>query len=210
VAIPGTSFVFDDTGSLAIWNYETGAKVASLETNSHYPRTYVVSSDGRWLATGDVSGNIFIWDLSPLTKPAGKADEAKTPPKKKVPPPIKLVKRTWSSSDGKFKVKALLEKIDGENVQLRKDDDSVASVPFARLSLADKKYVESVRPQLESPPTEASNPESTKPKVQPAEETPFVLTGPVEPPQPAPPVGRARDCRASTEARRGMGQKEPA
>lgn len=156
-AVPGTNLILDGTGGgdWKVWNCDTGLPVAVIAPKGmegHYASKIVFSPDGRMMATGDGRGKIFLWDLSKLPKPAGTA--ATTPAGTKPPMGIKppaappIAKRTWTSADVKFKVVATLQKIEGANVQLAREDGNVITVPLANLSVADKKYVETVRPQL--------------------------------------------------------------
>ena len=51
--------------------------------------------------------------------------------------------RTWKDQSGKYSVQARLERIDVDQVVLRKTDGSVVRVPIDRLSQDDRKYIES-------------------------------------------------------------------
>lgn len=51
--------------------------------------------------------------------------------------------REWTDMTGKYTVQARLERIDVDQVVLRKTDGTVARVPINRLSQADREYVES-------------------------------------------------------------------
>ncbi len=51
--------------------------------------------------------------------------------------------RTWTSTDGKFKVRAELEKIEDGIAILKRSDGKTARVPLKRLSEADRRYAQS-------------------------------------------------------------------
>ncbi len=51
-------------------------------------------------------------------------------------------KRTWSDASGKFKVEAILVRIEDGNVVLRREDGKEIPVPLARLGPVDRKYLE--------------------------------------------------------------------
>lgn len=184
-ALPESNLILDSAGSSwwRIWNYDTDQIVAELRAESHLARSHAVSRDGRRLATGDLDGNIYVWDLSPLAKstPATASTKPRANAKAKAAPAIKIVNRTWTSSDGKFKTRAIVEKVDGETAQLRKEDDSLVTIPLAKLSVADKRYIESVRPQFA--PAESDAPGAQEETaIEPA------AGSPTEPPKPPPPT----------------------
>ena len=52
--------------------------------------------------------------------------------------------RTWQDSTGLFSVEATLQSIDGDSIQLRRTDGTVITLPLARLSEADQRYVAGV------------------------------------------------------------------
>lgn len=60
--------------------------------------------------------------------------------------------REWSSSDGKYKIEAELLSFDGKLVKLKKGNGTEIKVPAVRLSVADRKYLESRK--MEFPPVE--------------------------------------------------------
>lgn len=50
--------------------------------------------------------------------------------------------RTWTSSNGRFTIKAKLRSVDDENVKLEKEDGTVIVVPLSRLSEEDRRFLE--------------------------------------------------------------------
>ncbi|MCL2304758.1 MAG: SHD1 domain-containing protein [Planctomycetaceae bacterium] len=59
----------------------------------------------------------------------------------KSPPVAAKEKRTWTDSTGQFNVEAELVRVDGENVLLRTTNGKQLTIPLAKLSNADRKYV---------------------------------------------------------------------
>lgn len=60
--------------------------------------------------------------------------------------------RKWTSSDGKFTTEAELVAFADRQVTLQKPDGETISVPLARLSPADRRYVLGERRKLKNPP----------------------------------------------------------
>jgi len=55
--------------------------------------------------------------------------------------------RTWSDASGKFSIEAEFVDLIGDEVLLKKADGSAITVAVSRLSLADRRYIESIGPQ---------------------------------------------------------------
>ena len=62
-----------------------------------------------------------------------------------VPPssdkPTDAAVRTWSSSDGKFKIRAVMVQANATHVQLKTEDGKLIAVPLKRLSSEDVEFV---------------------------------------------------------------------
>lgn len=56
--------------------------------------------------------------------------------------------RTWSDASGKFKVTARLVSVTDENVVLQREDGQEITVPLARLSAADRRFIETPASEL--------------------------------------------------------------
>lgn len=56
--------------------------------------------------------------------------------------------RTWSSSSGKFKIKATLTKVNDDKVLLAKEEGGTVELPLSKLSEMDRKYAKRVGPSL--------------------------------------------------------------
>jgi hypothetical protein len=99
---------------------------------------------------------------------APQAVEQVQPPAKKVTPsPAKITQdtaeptsRTWADVSGSFKVEAVYLGVSNELVTLRRADGREISVPLARLSLDDRKYIAELQAaaQLLGNPFEPANP----------------------------------------------------
>lgn len=59
--------------------------------------------------------------------------------------------RQWKDTSGAFSVAAELVKIDQDNVQLRRTDGKVVTVPIARLSDGDRRYLAALQAKLDKP-----------------------------------------------------------
>lgn len=63
--------------------------------------------------------------------------------------PAPLIKRTWNSSAGKFKIEArLIDILEGDKLVLEKPDGASITVPLSKLGKADETYVKRVRSKL--------------------------------------------------------------
>ena len=95
----------------------------------------------RGLATFPGSGNESDMpsDDSPAEMPAGNSvtDE---------PAPL----RTWTDLTGKFKIEARLDREDGDDIFLERNDGKIVQLPLAKLSEADREYLKESREQPES------------------------------------------------------------
>ena len=58
--------------------------------------------------------------------------------------------RTWKDSTGQFSVEAVFVRVSGDQVVLQRKDKTEISVPLAKLSEADRKYVENIRIEVNS------------------------------------------------------------
>lgn len=81
---------------------------------------------------------------------------------------------TWSDRTGKFKTRAALIKIDGDAVELRKEDGAVIKVPLAKLTDEDQKRAREVAAKLLADAA--------------ADEDPFKSPAPKSPPPTSPPM----------------------
>src|SRR5262245_39843395 len=59
--------------------------------------------------------------------------------------------RTWTASTGKFTLKAKFVALADGKVTLEREDGSQVEIELAKLSAADRKYVEDVRKQADNP-----------------------------------------------------------
>ena len=53
--------------------------------------------------------------------------------------------RTWKDSTGKFEIRAKFEKLDGDTVIMKKEDDSTVRIPRAKLSDEDRKVLDQLK-----------------------------------------------------------------
>lgn len=58
---------------------------------------------------------------------------------------VRVQARQWSDDTGQFKIEADFVALSGDKVQLKKQDGKVIEIPLARLSTADKQFVETQR-----------------------------------------------------------------
>ena len=68
--------------------------------------------------------------------------------------------RTWTDTSGKFRIRATLVERIGENVRLKKSDGKEISVPLARLSETDRKWLQQWAPD-KTAPEDAQQPEES-------------------------------------------------
>lgn len=66
--------------------------------------------------------------------------------------------RTWTSSNGKYKIKARLESVEDDKVVLVKEDGKKNSVEIAKLSPADQGYIEAMRDAFSTSAGDGDNP----------------------------------------------------
>ncbi len=69
-------------------------------------------------------------------------------------PAMAAEERTWQDATGKFKVAATFLKLDGESVVLKLANGKETTVPLAKLSDADRAYVDQLQATTESPAAE--------------------------------------------------------
>ena len=60
--------------------------------------------------------------------------------------PDKAKLRTWKDATGKFSVQAVLVRVLGKQVLLRRTDNKEISVPIAKLSATDRQYLKDFKP----------------------------------------------------------------
>ena len=60
--------------------------------------------------------------------------------------PDKTKLRTWKDATGKFSVQAVLVRVLGKQVVLRRTDNKEISVPIAKLSATDRQYLKDFKP----------------------------------------------------------------
>ena len=60
------------------------------------------------------------------------------------PEPAKRM-RTWTSSDGKFSVNAVLASFDGKSVRLERESGRIVTVPLEKLSVVDQEFLKSLK-----------------------------------------------------------------
>src|ERR1019366_7095270 len=59
-----------ETGECQLWNTNGDKKVATLKTKTQRAITAVAfTPEGRWLITGDKSGQVLLWDVTDPEKP---------------------------------------------------------------------------------------------------------------------------------------------
>ena len=88
--------------------------------------------------------------------------------------------RTWTSANGKFKVRATLIEHDEDQIRLEKRDGSQISVPISKLSAEDQQYLSSLKDTTEKENPFGSESGTTQPS-HPEEGLPEARTSRVEP-----------------------------
>lgn len=67
--------------------------------------------------------------------------------------------RTWTDTTGRYKIRAALVRIEGDNVTLEREDGQTVSLPISRLSAAGQKYLRDLAAEtMSSPAATSSNP----------------------------------------------------
>ncbi len=135
--------------AITLWNVDTGQVIATLGkepnvaagTLAKYKALAAleVSPDGTLVATCASDGNetdIRLWDVSeialpPIVQPAAVAGAGTSD------------FRTWTSSNGQFKVEAMLVQVDDGNVVMLTRQGRAITVRLNQLSDADQRYVAS-------------------------------------------------------------------
>src|SRR2546422_6591432 len=55
-------------GTIALWHPASGARLATLQAGHGAMVSVCLSTTGRWLANGDISGQVRLWDLAEVRK----------------------------------------------------------------------------------------------------------------------------------------------
>jgi WD40 repeat protein len=128
----------------ALWDANKGVKLATLmpkEAGEAGPlgggSSIAFSPDESLVASAPGDGVVTVWDIT-ADRPAASRDAGTQPAKAAAKP----VPRTWTSADGRFTVEAEFVAAAGDKITLKKQAGGQVEIPLAKLSKADREYVE--------------------------------------------------------------------